>query len=114
MHNAAVMNQLTAREQERLKDLPSLEQINAKDQVSPHWARSQVPVHSTLIRDFRAGDDDVNQGAPPLTPMSPRPMDAQGLEGLLGKLTTSISGRRVEVSPSGTHVMVGKGGQLAG
>ena len=47
------MNQLAAREQLRLKDIPSLEQINAKD-------------------------GDLGQ--------------------LLNKLTTSISGRRVDVT----------------
>ena len=51
------MNQLAEREQLRLKDLPSMDQINAKD---------------------------------------------QGLGQLLGKLTASISGRRVDVSPAGT------------
>ena len=51
--HADVMNQLAAREQLRLKDIPSLEQINAKD-------------------------GDLGQ--------------------LLNKLTTSISGRRVDVT----------------
>ena len=51
--HADVMNQLAAREQLRLKDIPSLEQINAKD-------------------------GDLGQ--------------------LLSKLTTSISGRRVDVT----------------
>ena len=64
--HADVMNQLAAREQLRLKDIPSLEQINAKD-------------------------GDLGQ--------------------LLSKLTTSISGRRVDVTGGQVRGGRGRGGR---